>query len=209
MCLHRRRCSRGLRCCGFDAPPPRWVCRWPRPALPASEEALTRFSLAGRAEGGPRNIFASAQQIGIRAHHNANADAERDRMLSTMGIVVVRFENFHIRQNLRGVVTIRELVLSRAALLREPRSDDDDEEEEDDWQRLALPDSEKARSASSLAGRVVSASGTPSGEGVRRSHNISSRVSISVDEGTPIRPQVRAVFSNAVALAGMPAATPL
>jgi len=66
------------------------------------------------------------------AHHNANADAERDRMLSTMGIVVVRFENFHIRQNLRGVVTaIRELVLSRAALLREPSSDDDNDE--DDW----------------------------------------------------------------------------
>ena len=68
------------------------------------------------------------------AHHNATADAERDRMLSRRGIVVLRFENFHVHQNLPGVVTaIRELVLSRAALLREPEtSGDDDDDDHDD-----------------------------------------------------------------------------
>jgi very-short-patch-repair endonuclease len=61
------------------------------------------------------------------AHHAASADGERDRKLSARGVVVLRFENFHIRENLPGVVTaIRELVLSRAALLREPKTLDDD-----------------------------------------------------------------------------------
>jgi very-short-patch-repair endonuclease len=54
------------------------------------------------------------------AHHDARADAERDRLLRSRGIMVLRFENFRVRQNLGGVVTvIRDLVLSRAALLRD------------------------------------------------------------------------------------------
>ena len=65
------------------------------------------------------------------AHHDEDADAERDRMLLTRGIVVLRFENFRVRQNLPGVVTaIRELVLSRAALLREPRTSDEDSDDD-------------------------------------------------------------------------------
>ena len=65
------------------------------------------------------------------AHHNANADAERVRMLSTRGIIVLRFENFHVRQNLSAVVTaIGEMVLSRAALLREPKLSDDDDDDD-------------------------------------------------------------------------------
>jgi very-short-patch-repair endonuclease len=63
------------------------------------------------------------------AHHDVGADAERDRQLSARGVVVLRFENFHVRQNLPGVVkAIRELVLSRAALLREPKTSREDEE---------------------------------------------------------------------------------
>src|SRR5215208_1616078 len=30
------------------------------------------------------------------AHHNANKDAESDRTLAARGIVVIRFENFHV-----------------------------------------------------------------------------------------------------------------
>ena len=57
------------------------------------------------------------------AHHDADADAERDRLLAKRGIVAVRFENFRVRENLPAVVTaIRDLVLSRASLLREPKT---------------------------------------------------------------------------------------
>ena len=63
------------------------------------------------------------------AHHEASADAERDRTLSTRGIIVLRFENFHVRQNLSAVVTaIRALVLSRAALLKKQKTAHDDED---------------------------------------------------------------------------------
>src|SRR5688572_4179881 len=64
------------------------------------------------------------------AHHDASADAERDRELLARGVVVFRFENFQVR-NLPAVVTaIRELVLKRAAVLRDTRSDDDDDNNE-------------------------------------------------------------------------------
>jgi very-short-patch-repair endonuclease len=87
------------------------------------------------------------------AHHHIGEDADRDRQLSARGVVVLRFENFHVRQNLLGVVKgIRELVLSRAALLREPKTSREDEGAE---QLKALPDSERGASApSSLAGRA-------------------------------------------------------
>src|SRR5687768_13627347 len=63
------------------------------------------------------------------AHHNASSDAERDRMLSTRGIIVFRFENHRVRQNLSSVVAaIRELVQSRAALLRSQKTRDHDED---------------------------------------------------------------------------------
>ena len=64
------------------------------------------------------------------AHHDANADAERDRVLLKRGIVVVRYENYRVREDLPAVVTaIRDLVLSRAALVREPKTSDDGEED--------------------------------------------------------------------------------
>ena len=67
------------------------------------------------------------------AHHDIAVDAERDRTLSTRGIVVLRFENFHVRENLRGVITgIRELVQSRSALLRDPTDDADQSHDVDD-----------------------------------------------------------------------------
>jgi very-short-patch-repair endonuclease len=63
----------------------------------------------------------SARKVAIEldgAHHDGGADAERDR-----------FANFHVRHNLPGVVkAIRELVLSRAALSREPKTSRENEE---------------------------------------------------------------------------------
>ena len=51
------------------------------------------------------------------AHHDPSADAVRDRELLTRGVVVFRFENFQVRENLPAVLSaIRDLVVSRAAL---------------------------------------------------------------------------------------------
>jgi very-short-patch-repair endonuclease len=105
------------------------------------EEAILWAQLRGTSLGAPIcrqhplgnvvvDFYCPRAKVAIEldgAHHDASADAERDQMLSTRGIAVVRFENFHIRQNLSSVVAaIRELVLSRAALLREPETSNDD-----------------------------------------------------------------------------------
>ena len=53
------------------------------------------------------------------AFHDATEDAQRDELLRKRGVFVMRIENVHVRENLSRVVSaIRDLVVSRAALLQ-------------------------------------------------------------------------------------------
>jgi very-short-patch-repair endonuclease len=65
------------------------------------------------------------------AHHDADKDAERDRQLSERRIVVLRFENFQVRENLSGVVAaIHKLVIIRASLLGDAQTSSGDADDD-------------------------------------------------------------------------------
>ncbi len=52
------------------------------------------------------------------AHHDPERDARRDAMLAKRGILVMRFENVHVRERAQDVIkAIQDLALKRAALL--------------------------------------------------------------------------------------------